>query len=435
MQPLCAVDTCKRKCRGICCCCGKYLCLDHFKEHDDRINSQVTPLGDQLNEIADEFSKIVVDDIIVHCRQVLDKWRDDSRKTIDLFYQEKCKELEERCIQRVNDQQKQIDNTKVKINDLIREKEATYEDIPLLTTIVNDIERDVNRFKEEGIIVDTNPLIINKKGLIYIEEWSLDEVDLPNISFPYEEIGCSIYVLASNNRFLLLVQNSNLCLFDRDLNHVKKYSWEHDIICDICWSSTLNIFILVTDKDGIFLVDENLTSIKSIETIEKKNWLSCTCSNSSLFVTTNSKGSDIFQFNVLSSFNLTKQWKPETSCGIQEYIYSIANNNETLAMIIANTTTTKKVRIDLRSSTTLDQLWSLNLYDTNAPAKLISRVCLLRCDEWLVADPSGSRLFHITKDGKIKQSLDDKLKPMNAVLFGSNILAINTTKCVNFYRV
>ncbi|CAF1201780.1 unnamed protein product [Adineta steineri] len=433
MQPLCAVDTCKRKCRGLCYCCGKNLCPDHFKEYDDRINSQVTPLGDQLNEIADKFSKIIVTDIIVHCREVLDKWRDDSHTAIDQFYQEKCKELEERCIQRVNDQQKQIDDTKVKINDLIREKEATYEDIPLLTTIVNDIERDVNQFKEEGIIIDTDPLIIDE-DLIYIEEWSLDEVDLPNISFPYEEIDCSIYALASNNRFLLLIQNSNLCLFDRDLNHVKKCSWEHGIICDICWSSTLNIFILVTDKDGIFLVDENLTSIKSIETIEKKNWLSCTCSNSSLFVTTNSKGSNIFQFNVLSSFNLTKQWKPETSCGTQEYIYSIANNNETLAMMIANTTT-KEVRIELRSSTTLDQLWSLYLYDTNKPSKLTSCVCLLRCDEWLVADPSGSRLFHITKDGKIKESLDDKSKPSNAVLFGSNTLAINTTKCVNFYRV
>ncbi|CAF4071818.1 unnamed protein product [Adineta steineri] len=366
MQPLCAVDTCKRKCRGLCYCC------------------------------------------------------------------EKCKELEERCIQRVNDQQKQIDNTKVKINDLIREKEATNEDIPLLTTIVNDIKRDVNQFKEDGVIIDTNPLIINK-DLIYIEEWSLNEVDLPNISLSYRTIDCSNSSLANNSRFLLLVQKSNLCLFGRDLNLVKECLWEYDYIRDICWSSTLDKFILIV-KCGIFLADENLTSIESIETIEKRNWWSCTCSNSSLFVTMNGLGSDIFQFNVVSSFSLTKQWKPETSCGTKEYIYSIANNNETLAMIIANTTT-KKVRIDLRSSTTLDQLWSLNLYDTNAPAKLISRVCLLRCDEWLVADPSGSRLFHITKDGKIEESLDDKSKPSNAVLFGSNILAINTTKCVNFYRV
>ncbi|CAF0906083.1 unnamed protein product [Adineta steineri] len=410
MQPLCAVDTCKRKCRGLCYCCG----------------------GGRLNEISDEFSKIIVDDIIVHCREVLDKWRDDSHKTIDQFYQEKCKELEERCIQRVNDRQKQIDNTKVKINDLIREKEATNEDIPLLTTIVNDIKRDVNQFKEDGVIIDTNPLIINK-DLIYIEEWSLNEVDLPNISLSYRTIDCSNSSLANNSRFLLLVQKSNLCLFGRDLNLVKECLWEYDYIRDICWSSTLDKFILIV-KCGIFLADENLTSIESIETIEKRNWWSCTCSNSSLFVTMNGLGSDIFQFNVLSSFNLTKQWKPETSCGTQEYIYSIANNNETLAMTIANTTT-KKVRIDLRSSTTLDQLWSLNLYDTNAPAKLISRVCLLRCDEWLVADPSGSRLFHITKDGKIEESLDDKSKPSNAVLFGSNILAINTTKCVNFYRV
>ena len=87
--------------------------------------------------------------------------------------------------------------------------------------------------------------------------------------------------MASNNRFLLIDQYPNLCLFDRELTLVKQFPWEHDRITDMCWSSTLNSFIIITDKDGVFLVNENLTSIEPIQTIEKKEWLSCTCSDAS----------------------------------------------------------------------------------------------------------------------------------------------------------
>jgi hypothetical protein len=58
---------------------------------------------------------------------------------------------------------------KTKMNDLIREQEATHEDIPLLKPTINDIKRDVNQFEEKGIIVDVRSLIINK-DLVYIEE-------------------------------------------------------------------------------------------------------------------------------------------------------------------------------------------------------------------------------------------------------------------------
>ena len=61
-----------------------------------------------------------------------------------------------------------------------------------------------------------------------------------------------------------------------------------------------------------------------------------------LFLTTN-KRSDIFQFNLLSSFNLIKQWNPPKSCEKNEFIHNIAYNNGTLALII-------KTRINYNNS-------------------------------------------------------------------------------------
>ena len=53
-------------------------------------------------------------------------------------------------------------------------------------------------------------------------------------------------------------QYPNLCLFDKELNLVKQFPWKYDRIPDMCWSSTLNSFIIITDKDGVFLVNENI---------------------------------------------------------------------------------------------------------------------------------------------------------------------------------
>ncbi|CAF1080025.1 unnamed protein product [Rotaria sordida] len=197
MPPPCIIETCKRKSSALCHCCNKNLCPDHLKEHDDSINSQIHPL--------------------------VDKWRHDSPKEIDRFY-EKFQELQQRCIERVSQKRKKIHQLKLKTNELIREQETTYDDISSFKAIINDIKRDIDQYEENGILVDVHPLIINN-NLIYIEKWTLNEIDISTLSSLYRTIDCSNDdwpVLTSNNRFLLLNQYPNLRLFDKELTIVKQ---------------------------------------------------------------------------------------------------------------------------------------------------------------------------------------------------------------------
>ena len=272
--------------------------------------------------------------------------------------------------------------------------------------------------------------------MIYIEQWISDEVKIETLPSPFHKIDCpnkGWAVMASNNRFLLLDQDQDICLFDRELALVKQLLWEYDRIRDMCWSSTLNSFIMVTDKGGAFLINEDMTLVEPIKTTGKEKWLSCTCSDANLFITTNKGGSDIFEFHLLSSFNLIKQWKPPESCDNEEIINSIAYNNGTLVALIEGGNRSKTLKIELASSLTLDRLWSLPPNLTNC--ERVYRVCLLRCDEWLLIDHQTTRLFHIGKDGKLKFTKKYDSTPQNAVLFGSNILAIRTTNCINFHGV
>ncbi|UJR24100.1 hypothetical protein I4U23_027067 [Adineta vaga] len=452
MPPPCAIDTCKRKSRASCYCCNKELCIDHLKEHDESINLQIHPLVDELNSAADQLPKINMNNIIMSCRQKLDTWRDDCYNLINQIYQDKCEELKERCTEKMNKQQKQIDEIRIKMNDLIREKEATYEDIPSLKSTINEIKRDIDQFGKRGVIVDTRPLIINRE-LIYIENWSSDEVKSSSLTSPFQTIECSndeFPIMVANKQFFLLSRQPNLTLYDRDLTLVKESSWKYDPIFDICWSSTLINFIIITKTNEIFLMEENLTSVQSIETIEKQKWLSLTCSDASLFLTTNENGSNIYEFNLLSSFRLIKQWKSRKSCGSDEFIRRIAHNNQTLALLIRGQSN-GKIRIELRLSSTLDSIWSCTLCEGSIKRIIVRRqtmevsstdiqmndcICSLKCDEWLALDCGTSpRFLSISKDGKLKETCNYESKPYNVVLFDSNILAIRTSNYVNFYRV
>ncbi|CAF3532404.1 unnamed protein product [Rotaria sp. Silwood1] len=153
MPPPCAIETCKRKSRALCHCCNKNLCPDHLKEHDDLINSQVNPLLDEIDNLDNQLSALNIDEVIGKCRQKLDKWRHDCHIVIDRFHEEKCQELQQCCVKQV----------------------VTHDDISSLKATINDIKRDINQFEENCILVDVHPLIINQ-NLVYIEEWTLNEL-------------------------------------------------------------------------------------------------------------------------------------------------------------------------------------------------------------------------------------------------------------------
>jgi hypothetical protein len=94
----------------------------------------------------------------------------------------------------------------------------------------------------------------------------------------------------------------------------------------------------------------------------------------------------------------------------------------------------KTIHIEMRSSATLDRLWSAQLniaYSQN----IRTRCCLLTHNEWLVVDRNTSRIFHISKDGKVKSSNAYNPPPFCATIFDQDMLAISTARGVNVHRL
>jgi hypothetical protein len=432
MSQTCAVTKCNRAPRWICDCCQQTLCLQHLNEHNALLISQLNPLTDEINALGDRLKSLNIEKAVDSCRRKLEQWRDDSHQKIDRLFQQKSKELDRLVDENFKKQQQEIVRIQKKIADLIREEETTREDIDSLTSAIHHLKMKMDKIVSTCFDINTRPLMIDD-SLIDFKE--LDELDISSLSPVCKTISRleeSSRPFASNDRFLLIHQMPNLCLVDPEMNIIKDTLWSHGRINDMCWSSTLNRFI-VTGNEMVFLVDENTLMIDNVQTIRQQRWLSCTCSETSLFLSTNEEASSIMKFTLLPNIQLVKQWKSPDTCKRNECIHGIRHDNEKIALMIKNVDL-NSLYIELKYVETLVRIWSLEINDAGNHT-IAFRCCLLPGNEWLVVQYETGNLLQITKDGKLKKVIKYKPNPYRAGLMGQNKLIILTKNNINLHRL
>jgi hypothetical protein len=431
MSQFCAVTKCNRASRWLCDCCQQNLCLQHLNEHNASLISQLNPLTDEINALGDRLKTLNIQKIVGSGREKLEQWRMDCHQKIDCFFEQKVKELDRLVDQKAKKQQEGIIRIKSKVAELIREQETTRQDIDSLTSNIRRLERNMDKIEYTCVQIIARPLVIDD-SFIYVKDINaLDLSSLSSVCKTIDRPAGSRRAIYSNDQFLLVHQKPKLCLVDREMNIVKEVLWNHDTIYDMCWSSTLNRFIMIEGR-LVFLVDENTMSIDNVQAIEERDWISGTCSETFLFLPTNEVPSSIMKFTLLPSIELVKQWKSPHTCARDEIIHNILYNDGTLGVLIKNKRE-KSLRMELRSAETLDCIWSLR-FDTVCNQNTVFRCSLLTCDEWLVADYETKRLLQITKDGKLKTTMEYNSIPYGANLF-ANMLVVSTNDGVNFHKL
>ncbi len=431
MSQPCATTKCHRISRGLCDCCMQQLCIQHLAEHNASLISQLNPLTDEINALGDRLQALNIQNLVGDCHQKLEEWRRDCHKKIDRIFGQKCEELDRLINEKVKKEKEKIDEIRLKMTELIREQETTRQEIDSLTSTIRQLQRNMDNMEQTGFQIDVHPLLIDD-NLIYItNERMIDLLTLPPLYKTINRPDNSYGSFATNDRFLLIHQKPNLCLVDRELNIAKQTLWSHDKIIDMCWSSTLNRFIMIGGQ-RVFLVDENTMMIGNMETIDKRNWLSCTCSETSLFLSTNEYSSCILEYSLSPLIELAKERKSPDTCAHDEIINTIVYNNEKLALMVMNKFK-KSLRIDLKHAETFDRIWSLE-FDAVGNQNIAFRCCSLTSDEWLVADYETKRLLHITKDGKLKATIPYDAIPYRANLF-ANMLVVARKEGLNFHNV
>ncbi len=93
------------------------------------------------------------------------------------------------------------------------------------------------------------------------------------------------------------------------------------------------------------------------------------------------------------------------------------------------------VFLELRSSTTLERIWKIQLDVKKTWFQQTIRCSPLTSNEWLVVEGDTSHLFHVLKDGKLKIMGEYKPSLLNAILFRPNILVVRTKENIFFHRL
>lgn len=430
MSTICVATNCKRVSRALCYICQKSLCREHFDEHDHSFNKLLNTLKDQIKDIDDRLDDLNNDEHLETYYEILDKWRDDSYKIIDRLYEKKCQEIKRRFYDNINEQQEKVNQLNLDINQILQEQDVTQKTVDLFKINIENLRNQMNKLEQTKFNIDIHPLILDNHT-ITIEEINTTYLNLQQITHPHQIIQCSnnsTKPLAHNNEFLLIYQMQNLCLINHDLILVKQIPWIHGRIWDICWSSTLNRFIILAHYE-IYLIDIKTMSIEHMENIlPRRNWWSCTCSNTSLFLSTYEYGSSIIELNFS-----TKQWTNHLICNKNEFIKDIIYNNQTIAITIYNKKFSTK-SIQLRSTVKFDFIWSYQL-DIQGQCHNTLRCCSLDNNQWLITDFDHQRLFHITNEGKLKTIYNYYENPWYINLFHRNILVISTKNSINFHKL
>ena len=399
-------------------------------EHDLEIHLQLTPLVDQTNEINSRLRSMDTDGVYRATYQSIEYWRIQSHTMIDAYCADKLAKLNAHVAINKQKYEAELRHIQGRIIAHMRDRDTTHDQIDSLNVDVRNLQNQLMRLEQADMKFHIRPLDLDGNWISF--DQSLDMSTLPSVYKSISRDKDSFTSLATNDRLLLLHRQGRLLLVDDDFSVVKQIPWTNGLIYDMCYSSTLDRFIVINANE-VFLLNERDMRIGKIESIPWQEWFCCTCSESSLYLTTKVYGSAIMHFTLAPMIAFQTRWESPDTCTSDEAIDGIEYNNHTLAMMISNDSK-RVLRLELRSAETLERLWTLPLYIVYDP-KHAFRFCAINQNEWLVADHSDSRLLHVSQSGMVKSSCSYRPAPCCLIEFGQNMLVVSTKAGVYSHRL
>ncbi|CAF3485928.1 unnamed protein product [Rotaria socialis] len=311
------------------------------------------------------------------------------------------------------------------MTEFINAEETTRQEIDVLVSAIRQIDTNMESIEKTCCKIDA------RDTFVFIKKLTEHKLDLLTLSPSYKTIarrGTTFISLTISDQRILMHQDPKLCLYDRNMNQGKQNKWIDKELWDMCWSHGIEKFIILGVK-SIFLLDEHSMSIDHVYTIKGRKWLSCTCSNQLLYASTNKWGPSIMKFTLSPTMQLIKEWTHPVSCTEDEIIYDMLHKNVDLALLV-DFNLDKSLRIELRSVETLDRIWSLDFGITRVQ-NLVFHFFSLTHNEWVAVDYQNRRLIQITKDGKIKQTVQYQTIPRHAIVVDMKKLVVPTDSVIH----
>ncbi|CAF1609618.1 unnamed protein product [Adineta ricciae] len=425
----CSITNCYRLSRVLCYCCSKNFCVEHIKDHNEEYLCELYQLTNDINQLSESVRN--------QYRQQLDQWRHQSHQMIDFHYEKKSRELDSLDVQdaKSNEYRQMIKSIQAKVIESIREQNATQEQIQSFKETISKIQGELSQ-RPHGDFRLNLPLLIVDNNFIQVEK--------ANVSFDLQSTVQSVLktqavssdeciVMANNSRYLLVGNQGNLCLYDKNLIMVKQTPWIHGCIKDMCYSNVLARFILLAEN-GMFTLNEQTMNINEEKVFSKTthSWCCCASTNQSLFLTARESYRAVQEYVYVEDTYLRKQ--KHLCCTHNEYIEHMkCSNNDTLALVILNDSNNER-RLDLRSTEDFHQLWTISL-EIHEKINIISCCTLMNDKGWLIVNLAENLLIHVTSHGEIKKTKSYHPSPQYAIQFDNKLLTILTDRSIRLHEI
>lgn len=255
----------------------------------------------------------------------------------------------------------------------------------------------------------------------------LIQLDRNSLSRGFQTIrrtGGSWSPIASREPYLCTHSAPDLCIFCYGGHMINAYPWTLDQIKALCWSWTLDKFLIITEQT-ISTVGIDSPNIERRHTSQNKDrrWSCATCSSQILYLSTMGWGAHVYEYTISPGIRFVKRWSPPTVCAANESIDDLKYRAGKIAMII--NCYFDRIRLELRSSSTFERLWS---YDVEAIARVHNPSCCpIDDDRWLVIDGDNDELLFIDNDGQLSNRVPCQGAPRYATQLNENVLALSTT--------
>lgn len=433
MPQLCCVYQCEYSTLTSCRCCQKNVCREHFLQHDQTIRSKFNRLTTQIDSIAQRLESFDIERILVDIATKLHQWRCDSFELIEKFYREKLNEVYRFVEENFHQKEKKCDEFQTKLIEMINLQRATSGELEHLTKSIEHLKSELDDLENLSIELHVNPLEIRQNQIsMEISVSKTTNLDGFNgIAQQIERVPLSSSVVSSNEQHLLIHQNSKLVLLNKSLAIVRHCYWPFDWIRDMCWSSKLRRFFLIT-SNKIYLFDEETLTIEPLDQIEGRSWNSCTCSETSLFLSKELWNSTVEQYEIYPTIRFVKLWKTNPVFGYQQRIDSMNIVDNTIVLAL-NDRVKNKFLIEFRSTKTFECLRSFSLNLIHSERKL--RCCSFDRKRWLIADWGNSTLILLNDDGQIEKKIQYDSEFHHIARWTSNTFVVTTNSTWNFHKL
>ncbi|CAF3448051.1 unnamed protein product [Rotaria sp. Silwood1] len=410
----CSVHQCPNLPNCICNHCDRHFCHDHSHEHENRCSQTLPQLMNNIDKLVARISSIEP-----YSLKQLERWREQAHQSINYYCNKKGHDLIEKTQQNLKQELTNLQNT---LDESIEEQSEIHNQFNQIDHDIHLIE--VKLIELEHLRLRLCPLIIDE-NLITLQR-----------IFPLSHPHYTIHIksgnessIASNERYLLVEREGKyLCLLDRHFTIVNEIPFNHNGVHSICWSSRINRFIIITFKE-IYTLDDKKLILEKCPISFNIDWWRSTCSDDILYLSSVEWGSSIHEFDLQSRFEFIKAWHAPVTCREDEIICDLKYNNGFLAIPIFNKHR-EETRLDLRSSTTLDCIWSIRIHGR-------CRCCEVNGDQWLVMDHDDGRFFHISAGGQLlntdKYEHHQRLEDITT--WDEHTIVVLTKKTINLHEV